>query len=67
MLNEHVTYAVTPPALRVFEMEDDMSVVFKSTKFELFVVGDVISWHCCLPTCFFYLHTGVLSKLFHII
>lgn len=42
MLNEHVTYAVTPSGLRVFEAEDHMSGVLKTTKFELFVVGDVI-------------------------
>ena len=67
MLNEHVTYAITPPALRVFETEDDVSGVFKMTKFELFVVGNVILWYCCLPDCFVYFCTGALSELLQII
>lgn len=49
VLNEHVTHAITPTGLRVFETEYNRSGVFKTTKFELFVVGDVLSWHCCLP------------------
>lgn len=43
MLNERVTYAMPAPALRVFETEEDMSSVFKTTKLEWSVVGDVTS------------------------
>lgn len=40
---EHVTCIMPTPADRVFETEEDMSSVFKTTKFEWPVVGDVTS------------------------
>lgn len=65
MLNERVTYAMPAPALRVFETEEDMSSVFKTTKLEWSV-----SLHSTLVyqlNCLVYLCTGVFSELFQII